>query len=262
MHLDRSRILGHLAGEEERLIGARALDAAEKALQESNPVATGFLDPNGREIAEGVLGAVPAVSYRAYGGYASAEYRRVLVYPHFYLTELLEPPLRAVSISGDFPPGLGHRDFLGAVLATGLKRDRVGDILLTPAGCQVILAEEVLGAVLSQLRQVHKVPVQVEEIDLEQLAVAPERVKSLNVTVASLRLDAVAAFGFGISRTKMAREIKGGRLKLNWRPVVDPAAEVALGDVVSMRGRGRLTIDEIKGETRKGRIALVLTRTL
>jgi RNA-binding protein YlmH len=114
---------------------------------------------------------------------------------------------------------------------------------------------------MAHLYDVHKVPVTVSEIDLEQLAVEPERVKEMRTTVASLRLDAVAAFGFSMSRTKMAREIKAERLKVNWRQVNDPSCAVAEGDVLSMRGRGRVTIEKITGETRKGRIALLLKRT-
>ena len=262
MAIDKQKLLNHLH-DDERLIGARALDVAEAVLHAEEPKATGFLDPNSREIAVGVLGAVPGVSYRAYGGYPKAEYQRSLVYPSFYLIELLESPLRAVEVTGDFPQeSVSHRDFLGSVLSTGLKRDRVGDIVITPTGCQVVVAEEAVAALLTQLHQVHSVMVSVTEIDIEQLAVSPERVKSLKTTVASLRIDAVAAFGFGMSRTKMAREIKGGRVKKNWRLVTDPSADVAAGDIISMRGRGRVTVEEVKGETRKGRIALALTRTI
>lgn len=263
MQLDRQKILGHLTNAQERLIGARALDVAEKALRSGEPVATGFLDPTGREIAQGVLGSISTVSTRTYGGYTQAEYQVLLVYPTFYLTELLDPALHAIQVSGNFAEdSVNHGDFLGAILSTGLQRDRVGDIILTPTGCQAVVSVQALAILLNQLRQVKNVPVQVEEIDLEQLAVTPQRVKNLSTTVASLRLDAVAAYGFGMSRTKMVREIKGGRLKLNWRVILDPAQTVAVGDVISMRGRGRVNVDEVKGETRKGRIALALTRTI
>jgi photosystem II S4 domain protein len=262
MAADRNQYLAHLEGDEERLLGARLLDLAEAALQKGQPQASDFLDPHQRQIATGVLGALSDVDYRAYGGYPKAERQRLLVYPAYYLTELLESPLRAVELQGEFGyVEVTHRDFLGACLATGLKRERIGDLILVPGGCQIVLTPEALPVVLSQLDAVHRVPVQVTEIDIEQLMVEPERVKEMRTTVASLRLDAVAAFGFGMSRTKMAREIKGERLKVNWKPVDDPAHSVAEGDVLSMRGRGRVTIVQITGQTRKGRIALALQRT-
>lgn len=259
---DRRQLLAHLADDAERLIGARVLDIAHICLEQGEPVASDFLDPHARQIALGVLGAVAGVGVRAFGGYPKAERQRLLIYPDYYLTELLEPPLRAAEVRGGFSyEQVTHRDFLGAVLATGLRREHVGDILMIPGGCQVILTGNGFSVVLAELREVHRFPVNVTEIDLEQLAVEPERVKEIRTTVASMRLDAVAALGFGISRTKMAREIKAERIKLNWRGVTDPARAVEKGDVISMRGRGRVSVQEVTGTTRKGRTALLLTRT-
>jgi RNA-binding protein YlmH len=258
---DRQQLLAHLVNEEERLIGARTLDCAEKCMDQGRPVATDFLDPHARQIAHGVLGSIPSVAVRAFGGYPQAERQRLLIYPEYYLRELLEPPLRAVEVRVNTPADkLKHGDFLGAILSTGINRAQIGDILLVGDGCQVVLSETALPIVLSGLQKVHRLSVQVAEIDLEQLEVAPQRVKEIRTTVASMRLDAVAAFGFGMSRTKMVREIRAERLKVNWRVTADPAQVVAEGDVISMRGRGRVTIAEVSGTTRKGRTALVLQR--
>src|SRR5690606_31151046 len=84
--------------------------------------------------------------------------------------------------------------------------------------------------------------------------------KEIKATVASLRLDAVAAEGFGMSRTKMVREIKAERVKLNWQPVSNPALAVKEGDVLSLRGRGRVVVAQVVGTTRKGRTSVVLQR--
>lgn len=78
--------------------------------------------------------------------------------------------------------------------------------------------------------------------------------------MASLRLDAVAAAGFGVSRTKVVREIKAERIKVNWQVIPNPAHQVAQGDIISFRGRGRVVIQEVQGTTRKGRISILLQR--
>jgi RNA-binding protein YlmH len=113
---------------------------------------------------------------------------------------------------------------------------------------------------LSNWSQVGKVPITLKEIDEEQLAVEPERIKEIKGTVASLRLDAVAAEGFGTSRSKMVREIKAERVKVNWKPVSNPALSISQGDVLSIRGRGRVVVSEVGGTTRKGRTSIVLHR--
>jgi RNA-binding protein YlmH len=127
-------------------------------------------------------------------------------------------------------------------------------------GCQILLAAEIADFVKDNLARIRGVPVAVRPIELEQLAVEPEEVKPIRATVASLRLDAVAAAGYGLSRSKMAGEIKAQKVRVNWQPVSNPAFPVKKGDVLSIRGRGRVVIEDILGTTRKGRQSILLVR--
>ena len=70
----------------------------------------------------------------------------------------------------------------------------------------------------------------------------------------------LAAAGYGVSRTKLVREIKAERVKVNWQVIANPAHQVEAGDVISLRGRGRLVLHEVQGTTRKGRISILLQR--
>lgn len=259
--LEREQLLAHLRGDDERSIGARIVDVAESSLKRGEPVATDFLDPLAQTVCTGVLGSISEVSYRSFGGYPRAERKRFAVFPQYYLTELVEDPITVLEVtlksSFDNP---GHRDFLGAMLATGLGREKLGDLIVTDRGAQAVVAREVAPFLCEQLTQVGRSPVSVEEIDPERLEVEPERVKEIRSTVASMRLDAVAGSGFGTSRTKMVRDIKAERVKLNWQAVTNPAREVAAGDVISIRGRGRVVVEEVSGTTRKGRLSLLLKR--
>ena len=131
----------------------------------------------------------------------------------------------------------------------GPKADKIGDILCLEDGCQVVVAEEVADFILQHWRQVHEVPIEVWGDRSEQIA------RSQNVSGKSrrqwpLRLDAVAAAGFGTSRAKIAREIKNERVKINWKPTTSPAHEVKVGDAVRF-GRGRAVVEQITGTTKK-----------
>lgn len=79
-------------------------------------------------------------------------------------------------------------------------------------------------------------------------------------TAASPRLDALGSLGFGVSRTRMAREIKAQRVRLNGDVVTDTAKPVAVADVIALEGRGTAVIEELSGPTRKGRIGVTLKR--
>lgn len=257
--MDKERLLSHLTGED-RLVMARVLDAAEQAIQRTEPVWTDFFDPRLREMAGEILRLVPEVRALSYGGHRRAERQRFALVPAFYLTEAIEPALEFYRIRPEKPAELSHRDVLGSLTGLGLRREKIGDILVTPDEAQIIVAKESASAVSTELRQVGRVAVRIELMDPEELAIAPERIKEIRTTVPSLRLDAVASLGYGVSRTKMAREIRSERLKVNWRPVHDPDYSLKIGDVLSMRGRGRVIVAEVTGHSKKGRIGLVLQR--
>jgi RNA-binding protein YlmH len=69
-----------------------------------------------------------------------------------------------------------------------------------------------------------------------ELQAKEEKVKVISATVAALRLDAVAAAGYGTSRSRMAEEIKGQNVKVNWQDVKNAAQTVKAGDVLSFQG--------------------------
>ena len=102
--------------------------------------------------------------------------------------------------------------------------------------------------------------VSVTPLDLTEIAPKEEKVKEIRTTVASLRLDAVASSGFSVSRTKLVSAVNAGLLQVNWQPAKGPAQEVKEGDVISMRGRGRMKVEQITGTSRKGRIGVYLKR--
>lgn len=257
--MEKERLLSHLIGED-RLEMARVLDGAERAMERIEPIWTDFFDPRLREMATELLRLVPEVRALAYGGHRRAERQRLVMVPSFYLTESIEPALEFLRIRPEKPAELSHREVLGSLTGLGLRREKIGDILITPEEAQAILAKESAPIVLAELRQVGRISIRVESMDPEELAVTPERVKEIRTTVPSLRLDAVAGLGYGVSRTRMVREIKSEHLKVNWRPVRDPDYVLKVGDILSMRGRGRVIVAEVTGQSKKGRIGVVLQR--
>ncbi|MCS6867922.1 MAG: RNA-binding protein [Thermus sp.] len=76
-----------------------------------------------------------------------------------------------------------------------------------------------------------------------------ERVRTL--VVPSLRVDAVGAKGFGVSRTYFVQGVKAGKVRLKGRPA-SPKDEMAPGDTLLAEGLGSLRLVEVLGETRRG----------
>lgn len=257
---NRESLLEPFVGED-REIAARILDLAELAYKYNRPEHGDFLDPHGQKVALEVVRWLKGFIFRLNGGYKTAERKRLSLIPDYFFADDTDSPVVALQVEGDFRfTKAAHRDVLGSLMSLGLRREKVGDILPVQEGCQILLAAEIADFVETNLTRIKGVPVEAKSIELEQLAVEPEQVKPIRATVASLRLDAVAAAGYGLSRSKMAVEIKGQKVRLNWQPVSNPALPVKKGDVLSIRGRGRVVIEDILGTTRKGRQSILLVR--
>lgn len=153
-----------------------------------------------------------------------------------------------------------HRDLLGAVMGLGLERDATGDICMStePGLAYLFCTEDVAGYIFANLESAGRASLKIEYA--QELKIAPPEGSEIRVTVQNLRLDAVLAAGYKLSRSEAQRLIAAGLVKLNHVPEERSDVRVGEGDLISARGCGRLRVDEIQGETRKGRIGALLFR--
>lgn len=259
--MNREKLLRLAATPEEKEVTARVLDLADTVLKTRRPKITAFYDPYRCRMVVRIIEEIPGLVAGVDGGHPVAERSRVFIYPDFLAADELDTGLTCLEIRGDFRyAGATHRDYLGALLGLGLQRDKLGDIWVGENGAQAVVAREVADCIRAGLTSVGRVKVTVREISRDELSPPEPETRDINVTVQSMRLDAVAAHGFGLSRSKMVRDINAGKVYLNWRPCLDPSARVNPGDMLSVRGRGRVEVAEAGGRTRKGRLTLLLKR--
>jgi len=252
-----------LRGTENRACMARMIDHANQALKTWEVVVTDFLSPLEGVEAKQLFTPLSEVHLLAWGGYPQAERQRLAIARPELPLDPQQVPLAAISIAGNFLFDTAtHRDFLGALLGTGIMREKVGDILvLGDRGAQGIVVPELVDFLQVHLTQVRTVPVKVRPLDWTELKVREPRQKQLTTVEASLRLDAIASAGFSMSRSKMASLISSGDVRVNWKPVTQPSYLVKSTDLIAIRGKGRILIGEI-GVTKKERYRVQLTRFL
>ena len=260
---NREKILRYYKSSGQDILAARLLDLAEQALRSRRFRVSDFLDPAGISVAETVAAQWDGkVRLELQGGYERAErVKAAFVSAEYY--GAVDFGLRAIAVSWDKRyERLSHRDVLGGLLGVGIEREVLGDILMTSEGCQVLTDAPLGDYLLQQLSYLGGAQVSTKEISLAELEPKEETVKEIKTTVPSLRLDVVAASGYGVSRSRMAEEIKADKLRVNWQPAKGGSQSVQQGDSLSLRGRGRVDIVEILGETKKGRLSLLLRRYL
>jgi len=258
--IDREKILRYYRSTGDQELAARILDAAEAAIRSRRSYVTEFLDPHSYSIAETVAAYEDSLSLQSQGGFETAERVKAAFICKDFRGEVVFA-IEAVAVEWDSRYyQLTHRDVLGGLLGLGIKRGVIGDILMVAGGCQIVADSSILPFLLNELQRIGAANVKTKRIELTELQPRPETVKEIRSTVASLRLDSVAAAGFGVSRTQMTEEIQSEKVKVNWKDVKSPAQIVKAGDVISFRGRGRVEVLEITGLTKKGRTGVLLKR--
>lgn len=252
-----------LKGLENRETVARVIDLAEQAIKTWEVVVTDFLSPPELVEVRQVFDRLTEIQLVVWGGYPQAERQRCAIARADIPLSQESVTLAAVDIAGNFlfDPAT-HRDFLGSLLGCGIVREKTGDIIiLGERGAQAIIVPEMVEFLTLHLQQVRSVPVQVKEISLADLKIREPKKKELTTVEASLRLDAIASAGFGLSRSKMVDFINSGDVRVNWKDVSQSSYNLKMGDLVALRGKGRLEVGEIT-VTKKDRYRVQLTRFL
>ncbi|HEY9808906.1 MAG TPA: photosystem II S4 domain protein [Halomicronema sp.] len=250
-----------LKGAENRETLARIIDQADQAIKTWEVVATDFLSPPEVVEAQQAFSRLTEVQLVAWGGYPQAERQRLAIARAELPLDASQVEIAALDISGNFLFDTAtHRDFLGSMLGCGIVREKTGDlIVLGERGAQAIVVPELVEYLELHLKQVRSVPVTVRRIELSELKIREPKKKELTSTEASMRLDAIASAGFGMSRSKMVEYIEGGDVRVNWKEISQPSYQVKSGDLIAVRGKGRLEVGEV-AVTKKERFRIQLTR--
>lgn len=249
---------------EQRLLLARVLDQQQRAQQRGIPTHTGFLSPAEQAQSADLLMAAAPGQGVLFGGYPDAERKLWAFLPDWLEEETWREgedcPLCALEVRAPEMASLTHRDYLGSLMGLGLTREKIGDILLTETGAQVLVLRETLPILLSQWEKAGKYPVRLAELPLSALTPSQGEVKQVRATVATVRLDAVLAAGFSIPRSRAAELIRAGRVMVNHRPCEKADKTLEAGDVLTCRGLGKCVLTQVGGTSRRGRIILELDR--
>ncbi|MCF8010605.1 MAG: photosystem II S4 domain protein [Clostridiales bacterium] len=259
--LNREKSLNKAKDINDKELIARGLDLAERAFKYCCVQVSDFYNTLHIAHINSALKSIPGLSLTYDGGYIDAERQRLVISPDYIDSRQEDSELSFLSLEGNVKLGrMNHRDFLGAVLGLGVRREKVGDILLLDASAQVVVAREVVEFICLNLFRVGSTGVAVREISRNDLSPLPPNIKKIRSTVPSLRLDVVAAAAFVESRGKISKEISAQKVTLNWNICTRQSAAVSPGDMISIKGKGRAEIDEVLGNTKKGRIAIIINR--
>lgn len=256
----KDKIIRYYKGTEGESMAVKLVDFAAQAIKSRKCKLTGFLSPFEQEMAGTIANSLGELHVDFYGGYRGAERQRAaFCHTEFPGTPNFEIAVIRAEWNGEFAR-LGHRDVLGSIMSLGVDREYIGDIIATKDFARLLVDKKMCDYFTANLTQIGSTAVKTTVDELENISAKEERTKEIKSTVASLRVDSIAAAGFGMSRSKAAQEIAAEKIKLNWQTVKNASQSIKEGDILSMRGRGRLEVAEIRGQTKKGRVGVLLKR--
>jgi len=249
---------------EDRQVLVQVLDKLNRTQQRNIMTSTHFLNEHQRAVAGQMLKDFGNPAHVFYGGFTGAQ-RTVLIFLPDYLgaeniTDEDINPLACIRAKYSSHDSLTHRDFLGALLGTGVKREMIGDILVNEGSCDIVVLKEILPYLETSFSSAGRTRLEVSVIPLEQVNVPEAKFKTINDTVASLRLDSIVSSGFSLSREKAAEAVRAGRVYLNYLECNKTDRQVNAGYCISVRVMGKIVLKEVGGKTAKGRTRVVIAR--
>lgn len=259
--MDRGNIEKIAQNADDKVLLAKIWDKINAGMRKNIIANTGFLSLREQEMARFLFGNTEGL--HSFGGYEDAE-RRMLVYLPDYLDEsTLEDTdsplvcLRTTFYEGDSP---NHRDFLGALMGAGIARETVGDICVGNGFCYFFVTAEIAPYVLQNFTGAGRTKLHLDRIPLNEVEIQPPETKQLRDTLASIRLDSVISSGFRIGRSAAAQYVISGKAAIDGLPCEKPDKPIAEGAKISVRGLGKIRLTAINGQTKKGRISVIIDR--
>ena len=259
--MQRSNIEKIAQNADDKMLLSKVWDKINNGISRNIPAHTGFLSPRELEMTRFLFG--DAEGLHTFGGFDDAE-RKMLCYLPDYLDESYlygedssVVCLRATFYEGDAPT---HRDFLGALMGSGISRESVGDIYVGKGVCDFFVTAEIAPYLLQNFEGAGRTKFRLCPIALDSVALPQPEFLIIKDTLASLRLDSVVSAGFRVARSIAGQAICAGKVAIDGLPCEKPDKAVTQGCKIALRGSGKILLFKINGRTKKDRISVEIHR--
>lgn len=228
------------------LLLSKAQDTIELSYKRNSPCFFGFLNETEVQTIKDNLYLDDTCTF--YGGYDDAQ--RVI----FSCGECskTEYPLVPVKFLYKKEYQLSHRDFLGALMSTGIERSTIGDILTGEGETIVFVKSEIVNHILGEISKIGRIGVKLSVVDVSDVSYTAS-FDEIPLTVSSLRIDVVVSALCRLSRDSSQKLIKSELVAVNHKVNTNVSKPVVIGDVISIRKFGKFVFADDNGFSKKGK---------
>lgn len=247
---------------DDQILYAHAADKKMSCNELSMLTYTSFLDLHQRSVIAPLEKEMNADTYTIYyGGYDGAERVIAVFVPSFFETQdpdelmtLVDNPITVLRADKDKFSNLNHRDYLGALMGLGIKRELLGDILADDKGCYIICMKQVAEYICKNLFSAGRGTLDCKEVSFDMLRSREENFEIINAFISSPRLDNFVAAAFDVSRSIAVQAIEKGIVFVDGVEVNKIDKYIQEGSKIVFRKKGKVIFDCIDGKSKKGRI--------
>lgn len=241
--------------QESELLKKRFTELSDRAKSRWKTVYSDFLNLEQQNILNSIY---YSTGVRLFGGYEGAERKIACFGNDDEETVISGPPIACIEISPlarKFADKLSHRDFLGALMSLGIKRETLGDIIVYDNNGYVFCLDKISRYIIDNLNSIKHTSVK-----CAQVSSPPSECVSLpdeeSIIAASLRIDALIAAVFKLSRSKVTPLFVQGKVFVSGKQIANSSHNLNEGDIVSVRGFGRFIFCGTSGKTKKDRLKI------
>lgn len=243
--------------EEDSILSAKICDLISLSERRCCPCFSDFLNLHEIHVAVKTADSNAFSRYCLFGGFEQAERKMFCAFPDYMEEEDCtgQFPIAMLTFIYKKEFSLSHSDFLGALMALGIKRSCLGDIVVESGHTVVFAKKEMAEYICGNMNKVGRVGVTVNEgINTDFSPV--KRFSDISVTVSSMRLDCIVSALTGLSREKSSAMILSGNVFIDNTEILKQNFAVKAGDTVTIRRKGKFIVDSVNGSTKKGRIKI------
>ncbi|MTB64380.1 RNA-binding protein [Streptococcus sp. zg-86] len=257
MTREYKQLLQHFPREEKEFI-EKIIDICQQVEMTYSYRLTAFLNPKQDEIAHSIAGYFQ-LRYFTSRSLVSTEFSRGIIAPDYYRLDEQDFDMAFVELS--YPrkyASLTHSQILGTLVnRLGIKRQHIGDILLEEEHTYVLLDRRFVPLLVSEVQKVARTPVEWTEVDRKSISVKHSfDAETEQILVSSLRIDKLVSTVFRIPRSRASQLIEARQVKVDYHIVEQVGKTMEEGQLISVRGFGRVRVAKLIGYSKQGKVKL------
>lgn len=250
--------------DEDKLLIAKIIDKQRFCETKNKVTYSDFLNQREKNL---IKKNISLNNYFFYGVSENADREILVFYPEKINEDMARKNLKniitviRITLPNDMKGQCEHKNYLSALIKIGLEREKIGDILVDNDGADIIafdINKEYIIQSLAQLTRFRKS--KIEAIDIEKVRIKEEKFEKSTIIVSSMRIDGIVSELARCSRSKAEELIESQRVYINYEEVLKGSRTIAIGNVVTIRGKGKFIIDGVVRNTRGEKIVLEISK--